>query len=59
MIKQCIACYLEINYHEIIEKIQAYEAYEQNRGLRKIGKDYVIPFDEMLEVLCELSDNKQ
>ncbi len=25
--------------------IQAYEAYEQNRFLRKMGKDYIVPFD--------------
>ncbi len=36
------------------ETIQAYEAYEQNRLLRKIGKDYVIPFEEMLKALCEI-----
>lgn len=34
------------------ETIQAYEAYEQNRLLRKIGKDYVVPFEEMLKSLC-------
>lgn len=34
------------------ETIQAYEAYEQNRLLRKIGKDYVVPFEEMLKALC-------
>ena len=38
------------------ENVQAYEAYEQNRGLRKIGKDYVTPFEEMLKALCEISD---
>ena len=35
------------------ETVQAYEAYEQNRGLRKIGKEYVTPFEEMLKALCE------
>lgn len=35
------------------ETVQAYEAYEQNRGLRKIGKDYVTPFEQMLKALCE------
>lgn len=39
------------------ETIQAYEAYVQNRGLRKIGKDYVNPFEEMLKALCGVSDN--
>lgn len=39
------------------ETVQAYEAYEQNCGLRKIGKDYVTPFEEMLKVLCEISAN--
>jgi len=34
------------------ETIQAYEAYEQNRLLRKIGKDYIVPFEEMLKALC-------
>lgn len=34
------------------ETIQAYEAYEQNRDLRKMGKDFIIPFDEMLKSLC-------
>lgn len=34
------------------ETIQAYEAYEQNRLLRKIGKDYIVPFQEMLKALC-------
>lgn len=33
------------------ETIQVYEAYEQNRVLRKIGKDYVTPFEEMLKTL--------
>lgn len=35
------------------ETIQAYEAYEQNHGLRKIGKDYVTPFEQMLNALCQ------
>lgn len=39
------------------ETIQAYKAYEQNRGLRKLGKDYVTPFEEMLKALCGISDN--
>ncbi len=39
------------------ETIQAYEALELNRGLRKMGKDYVVPFEEMLNELCKLSDN--
>lgn len=39
------------------ETIQVYEAYEQNRRLRKIGKDYVVPFEEMLNELCKLCDN--
>lgn len=34
------------------ETIQVYEAYEQNSLLRKIGKDYVVPFEEMLKALC-------
>lgn len=38
------------------ETIQAYEAYEQNRLLRKIGKDYVIPFEEMLKALCGIHE---
>lgn len=38
------------------ETIQAYEAYEQNRLLRKIGKDYVIPFEEMLKALCGICE---
>lgn len=39
------------------ETIQAYTACEQNRGLRKIGKDYVTPFEEMLKALCGISDH--
>ena len=35
------------------ETIQAYEAWEQNRRLRKIGKEYIVPFEEMLKALCE------
>lgn len=35
------------------ETIQAYESWKQNRLLRKIGKDYVVPFEEMLRNLCE------
>ncbi len=38
------------------ETIQAYEAYEQNRLLKKIGKDYVIPFEEMLKALCGIHE---
>jgi len=38
------------------ETIQAYEAYEQNRLLRKIGKDYIVPFEEMLNVLCGIHE---
>ena len=38
------------------ETIQAYEAYEQNRLLRKIGKDYVVPFEEMLKALCGIHE---
>lgn len=38
------------------ETIQAYEAYEQNRLLRKIGKDYIVPFEEMLNALCEIHE---
>jgi len=38
------------------ETIQAYEAYKQNRLLRKIGKDYVIPFEEMLKALCGIHE---
>lgn len=38
------------------ETIQAYEAYEQNRLLRKTGKDYVIPFEEMLKALCGIHE---
>lgn len=38
------------------ETIQAYEAYEQNRLLRKIGKDYIVPFEEMLKTLCEIHE---
>ena len=34
------------------ETIQAYEAWEQNRRLRKIEKDYIVPFEEMLKALC-------
>ena len=34
------------------ETIQAYEAWEQNRRLRKIDKDYIVPFEEMLKALC-------
>ena len=34
------------------ETIQAYEAWEQNRRLRKIAKDYIVPFEEMLKALC-------
>lgn len=34
------------------ETIQAYEAYEQNRLLRKIVKDYIVPLEEMLKALC-------
>ena len=38
------------------ETIQAYEAYEQNRLLRKIGKDYIVPFEEMLNALCGIHE---
>ena len=38
------------------ETIQAYEAYEQNRILRKIGKDYIVPFEEMLNALCGIHE---
>ena len=38
------------------ETIQAYEAYEQNRLLRKIGKDYVVPFEEILKALCGIHE---
>ena len=38
------------------ETIQAYEAYEQNRLLRKIGKDYIVPFEEMLKALCGIPE---
>lgn len=38
------------------ETIQAYEAYEQNRLLRKIGKDYIVPFEEMLKALCGIHE---
>ena len=38
------------------ETIQAYEAFEQNRFLRKIGKDYIVPFEEMLKALCEIHE---
>lgn len=38
------------------ETIQAYEAYEQNRLLRKIGKDYIVPFEEMLKALCGIQE---
>ncbi|MDD3141446.1 MAG: hypothetical protein PHX08_21120 [Lachnospiraceae bacterium] len=38
------------------ETIQTYEAYEQNRLLRKIGKDYIVPFEEMLNALCEIHE---
>lgn len=38
------------------ETIQAYEAYEQNRFLRKIGKDYIVPFEEMLKALCGIHE---
>ncbi len=38
------------------ETIQAYEAYEQNRFLRKIGKDYIVPFEEMLKDLCGIHE---
>lgn len=34
------------------ETIQAYEAWEQNRRLRKIDKDYIVPVEEMLKALC-------
>lgn len=34
------------------ETIQVYEAWQQNRGLRKIGKEYIVPFEEMLKALC-------
>ena len=34
------------------ETIQAYEAWEQNRSLRKTAKDYIVPFKEMLKALC-------
>lgn len=34
------------------ETIQAYESYEQNRLLRKIGKDHIVPLEEMLKALC-------
>jgi len=36
------------------ETIQAYEAGQQNQGLKKKGKEYVVPFEEMLKELCEL-----
>lgn len=37
------------------ETIQAYEAWEQNYyRLRKSGKDYVVPFEEMQKALDEL-----
>ena len=35
------------------ESIQAYEAWQQNRGLKKSGKDYIVPFDEMLKALLK------
>lgn len=38
------------------ETIQTYEAYEQNRFLRKIGKNYIVPFEEMLKALCEIHE---
>lgn len=38
------------------ETIQAYEAYVQNRLLRKIGKDYIVPFEEMLKALCGIHE---
>ena len=38
------------------ETVQAYEAYEQNRLLRKIGKDYIVPFEEMLKALCGIPE---
>ena len=38
------------------ETIQAYEAYAQNRLLRKIGKDYIVPFEEMLKALCGIHE---
>ena len=34
------------------ETIQAYEAWNQNRRLRKNGKEYIVPFEEMLKALC-------
>jgi len=33
------------------ETIQAHETYGQNRLLCQSGKDYVVPFEEMLTVL--------
>lgn len=38
------------------ETIQAYEAYEQNRLLRKMGNDYIVPFEEMLKALCGIHE---
>ena len=35
------------------ESIQAYEAWRQNQGLKKSGKDYIVPFEEMLKVLLK------
>lgn len=40
---------------EIIQAYEAYEAYGQNRLLRKSGKDYVIPLEEMLTALNEIN----
>jgi hypothetical protein len=38
------------------ETIQAYEAYAQNRLLRKIGKDYIVPIEEILKALCGIHE---
>ena len=45
-----------VSYVRQDETIQAYEAYEQNRLLRKIGKDYIVPFEEMLKALCGIPE---
>lgn len=46
-----ISC--ELNWTEE-ETIQAIEASGQNSDIRKIGKNYIVPFEEMLKELCKI-----
>ena len=38
------------------ETIQVYEAWRQNNMIKKLNKDYIIPFEAMFDALFEIED---